>query len=32
VEQAARIIVKYAALTNDLATGKYFKEAGEVPW
>jgi NAD(P)-dependent dehydrogenase (short-subunit alcohol dehydrogenase family) len=32
VEQAARIIVKYAALTDDGATGKYFKETGEVPW
>jgi NAD(P)-dependent dehydrogenase (short-subunit alcohol dehydrogenase family) len=32
VDQAARIIVKYAALTDDGVTGKYFKETGEIPW
>ena len=32
VEQAARIIVKYAILTDDGVTGKYFKETGEIPW
>ena len=32
VEQGARAIVKYAALTNDGVTGKFFKEAGEIPW
>jgi NAD(P)-dependent dehydrogenase (short-subunit alcohol dehydrogenase family) len=32
VEQGARAIVKYAALTNDGITGKFFKEAGEIPW
>ena len=32
VDLAARVIVKYAALSNDDMTGKYFKEAGEVPW
>jgi NAD(P)-dependent dehydrogenase (short-subunit alcohol dehydrogenase family) len=32
VDQAARIIVKYATLTDDGVTGKYFKETGEVPW
>jgi len=31
VEQAARIIVKYATLA-DGATGKYFRETGEIPW
>ena len=32
VDQAARVIVKYAALSNDDVTGKYFREAGEIPW
>ena len=32
VEHAARIIVKYATLTNDGVTGKYFRETGEIPW
>ncbi len=32
VGQAARIIVKYATLTDDNITGKYFKETGEIPW
>jgi len=31
VDQAASIIVKYARLA-DGATGKYFRESGEIPW
>lgn len=31
-EQGARAIVKYAALTNDGVTGKFFKEEGEIAW
>jgi len=32
VGQAARMVVKYAALPDDGVTGKYFKETGEIPW
>ncbi len=32
VEQAAKIIVKYATLNSDGPTGKYFKEEGELAW
>ena len=32
VEQAGRIIVKYATLTDNAVTGKFFNEAGELPW
>jgi len=32
VEQGARAIVKYAALTDGGATGKFFKVSGEIPW
>ena len=32
VEQAAKVIVKYATLESDGATGKYFKEEGELAW
>ncbi len=32
VEQAARVLVKYAMHADDGATGKYFKETGKIPW
>lgn len=32
VEQAARIIVKYATLDNNGPTGKYFNKEGEIAW
>ena len=32
VEQAARVIVKYATLGNDGATGKFFNEEGQTAW
>lgn len=32
VEQAAKVIVKYATMDNDGPTGKFFKEDGEVDW
>ncbi|WP_051882163.1 SDR family oxidoreductase [Chryseobacterium soli] len=32
VEQGASVIVKYATLGKDGATGKFFNEKGETPW
>src|SRR6185437_14828990 len=32
VEQAAKTIVKYATMDNDVPTGKFLKEDGEVDW
>lgn len=32
VEHGARAIVKYAILTSEGATGKFFNEDGEMPW
>ncbi|MFW0735691.1 SDR family oxidoreductase [Flavobacterium sp. T12S277] len=32
VEHGARAIVKYATLTSEGATGKFFNEDGEMPW
>ena len=32
VEQAAKVIVKYATLDKDGATGKYFNKEGELTW
>lgn len=32
VEQAAKVIVKYATVDNDGPTGKFFKEDGAVDW
>jgi NAD(P)-dependent dehydrogenase (short-subunit alcohol dehydrogenase family) len=32
VEQAAKVLVKYATLGNDGTTGKFFSDEGEVPW
>jgi NAD(P)-dependent dehydrogenase (short-subunit alcohol dehydrogenase family) len=32
VEEGARPIVKYATLANDVPTGKFYKDEGEVPW
>ena len=32
VEQAAKVIVKYATVSNDGPTGKFLKEAGKIDW
>lgn len=32
VDQAAKVIVKYATINNDGPTGKFFDDNGEVPW
>ena len=32
VKEGARPIVKYATLANDVPTGKFVKDEGEVPW
>lgn len=32
VEQGAKAIVKYATLSSDGATGRFFNEEGEIPW
>jgi hypothetical protein len=32
IEQTVSVIVKYATLTDNGITGKYFKETGEIPW
>lgn len=32
VEQGASVIVKYATLDKDGATGKFFSEEGETAW
>lgn len=32
VEQAAKTIIKYVTLNNEGATGKFFKEEGEIAW